>query len=74
MPATVFNDAQIDLLNMMKWVKTPETLSELKQAISDYFANKAKEEMDRLWAEGIMTEDKVESFATLHERTPYHSN
>lgn len=71
MAATVFNDAQVDLINMMQWVKTPEALADLKQAISDSFAKKVKEEMDRMWENGEMTQDKVDSFATLHERTPY---
>lgn len=71
MEHTVFNEAQLDILNMMQWVKSPESLSDLKQAISDFFAKKAKEEMDALWANGTMTQEKFDSFATLHERTPY---
>ena len=71
MEHTVFNEAQLDILNMMQWVKSPEALIDLKQAISDFFAKKAKEEMDALWANGTMTQEKFDSFATLHERTPY---
>lgn len=71
MAATVLNDAQIDLLNMMQWVKGPEALADLKQVISDFFAKKAKEEMDKMWANGKMTEEKFDNFETLHERTPY---
>lgn len=71
MAATVLNDAQIDILNMMQWVKSPEALTDLKQVISDFFARKAEDEMNDLWARGEMTQEKFESFATLHERTPY---
>lgn len=71
MAATVLNNAQIDLLNMMQWVKSPEALAELKQTISDYFAKKAKAEIDKMWASGKMTQEKFNSFETLHERTPY---
>ena len=71
MAATVFNKAQIDLLNMMQWVKSPETLADLKQAISDFFAKKAKDEIDKMWANGKMTQEKFDNFKTLHERTPY---
>ena len=42
MAATVLNDAQIDILNMMRWVKSDETLNDLKQAISDFFAKKLR--------------------------------
>lgn len=71
MAATVFNKAQIDLLNMMQWVKSPETLADLKQAISDFFAKKAKDEIDKMWANGKMTQETFDKFKTLHERTPY---
>ena len=48
MAATVLNEAQIDIHNMMQWVKSPEALADLKQAISDFFAKKAKEEIDAM--------------------------
>ena len=71
MEATVFNQAQMQLLEMMSFVRTPESLADLKQVISDYFARKAQEEIDRLWEIGELTEEKVESFRQLHERTAY---
>ncbi len=71
MAATVFNEAQVDLINMMQWVKSPEALADLKQAISDFFAKKVQEEIDGMWERGEMTQERVDSFATLHERTPY---
>lgn len=45
MAATVLNEAQIDILNMMQWVKSPEALADLKQAISDFFAKKPKKKL-----------------------------
>ena len=71
MAATVFNQAQLELLDMMQWVKSPEALAELKQVISDFFAKKGQEELDAMWDRGEMTEEKLKNFETLHERTPY---
>ena len=71
MAATVFNQAQLELLDMMQWVKSPEALAELKQVISDFFAKKGQEELDAMWERGEMTEEKLQRFETLHERTPY---
>lgn len=71
MQITVFNQAQLELLDMMSFVDNPEMLAQLKQAISDYFARQAENEIDRLWHEGELDETKVESFRRLHERTPY---
>ena len=71
MEATVFNEAQLEVLRMMSVFNTPEAVKDLKQSISNYFAQKADEEIERLWDEGILTDAKVESFRTLHERTAY---
>lgn len=71
MEATVFNQAQMQLLEMMSFVQSPESLADLKQVISDYFAKKAQEEIDRLWETGELDDEKVEGFRHLHERTAY---
>mgnify|MGYP006873000129 FL=1 len=71
MEATVFNQAQLDLLRMMSLVKTDETMSELKAVIARYFAQKARLEMQKMWENGEMYEEKFNSFRNLHERTPY---
>ncbi len=71
MQTTIFNNAQMELLDMMSFVDSPEMLAQLKQAISDFFARRAGEEIDRLWDTGALDEQKVESFRNLHERTPY---
>lgn len=71
METTVFNAAQLQLLDMMSFVDSQDTLAQLKQAISDFFAKQAKEEIDRLWENGDLTDERVESFRSLHERTPY---
>ena len=72
METTVFNQAQLELLRMMSFVRTPEALADLRKAVADYFARRVDEEIDRLWASGELTEAKVESFRHLHERTPYN--
>ena len=71
MEPTVLNDAQLELLKMMSFFSTPEALRDLKQAISNYFAKKAEDEIDRLWENGTLTDAKVNGFRNLHERTPY---
>lgn len=71
MGATVFNQAQMQLLEMMPFVSTPESLADLNKVISDYFAQQAQREIDRLWETGELNESKVESFRALHERTHY---
>lgn len=71
MASTVLNEAQLELLKMVATFDTPEAVADLKQAVSNYFAQKANEEIDKLWADGTLTDAKVADFRNLHERTPY---
>lgn len=69
--AATLNQAQLQILDMMSFIKSEGTLKELKQIISDFFAQQAQEEINRLWESGDLNKEKVESFRKLHERTPY---
>ena len=71
MQTTSLNNAQLEILDMMSFVKSQEALADLKQAISNYFASELEKEMNRMWETGEITEEKVENFRTIHERTPY---
>lgn len=69
---TTFNEAQLQMLDLMSFVKTQQGLEDLKLAVSNYFAEKAERELDDMWDSGQLDEDKIESFRHLHERTPYN--
>lgn len=69
--ATTLNEAQLQILDMMSFIKSEETLNDLKKVISDFFAKQAQDEIDRLWEIGELNETKVEGFRKLHERTSY---
>lgn len=68
---SVFTPAQLEIIDMMSFAKTNETLAQLKQVISDFFLQQAQKEIDKMWESGEMTEEKLESFRYLHERTAY---
>lgn len=42
----------------------------MKKVISDNFVQMA--ELDRMWNEGTLNEECIESFRHFHERTPYN--
>ena len=46
--ATVFNDAQLYLLELFSRVKTDEELNEIKDLISDYYFKKTEAAWNRL--------------------------
>lgn len=68
---TSFNKAQLDLLGMMAHIKSEKTLNELRDVVRQFFAKKAEETINEMWADGTLNDEKVESFRNLHERTPY---
>ena len=46
----IFNEAQLELLNVLADVKDEAELMALKHAISEFFARRADEEMEKLWS------------------------
>ena len=71
MERTVFNEAQIEMLGALSAIKSDADLMALKQAISEFFANRADEEMEKLWDNGTWNEQTLEDMRTAHFRTPY---
>lgn len=71
MSRTIFNSAQLELLNIMANIKSDEELIALKHAISEFFAKRADEEMEKLWESGAWNEQTLKDLKTNHFRTPY---
>lgn len=65
------NRAQGEILNMMSFLKDENTYIMLKKVISDFFAQKADEELTKMWNNGSLNNSKIESFRYLHQRTAY---
>lgn len=61
----------MELLGMMSHIKSEKTLRELRLVVSQFFAQKAEDAINEMWADGTLNDEKVESFRNLHERTPY---
>ena len=51
--------AQMDFLQLLEHIKTTEELEELSQVVSDFYACKAKEGMNRLWKTGRWSKKKT---------------
>lgn len=71
MERTVFNQAQIEMLGALSAIHSEADLYALKLAISEFFANRADEEMEKLWADGSWNEQTLMDLRTAHYRTPY---
>lgn len=66
------NPTQLHLLKMFSFAKSEQALDDLKVALSDYFAKKVEDGMDRLWDEGLWDDNKNEEILRQHLRTPYN--
>ena len=66
------NQVQQQILDMLSFIKALDPLWNLNKVISDNFVQMADDELDRMWNEGTLNEERIESFRHLHERTPYN--
>ena len=65
------HQAQVGILRLLGRMKTLDEVHELRQIISNYYAQKATEEMDKLWESGQWSEEKNNAVLNEHLRTPY---
>ena len=72
MERTVFNNAQLEILDLMSYVESESTLNEIRDMLSRYFAEKAQKVIDKLWEAGTINDTVVEGWKTEHMRTPYN--
>ena len=71
--STELNRAQLSILRLLGRMKTLEQVEELRQVISNYYAQKATDEMDKLWDSGEWSEAKNNAILKEHLRTPYEA-
>ncbi len=71
MERTIFNKAQLEMLDIMAGIRTEEELNALKHTISEFYAKRADEEMEKLWESGQWNEQTLKELGEAHYRTPY---
>ena len=55
----------------MASVQNEDEIEAIKNLIAQYFANKALDAIDKNIADGLYTQDTINSWANEHNRTPY---
>lgn len=73
MNSTIFTPAQLELLDAFAYIKSEDELFALKHAISEFFAKRADEEMEKLWQTGKWNQQTLDDLRKTHLRTPYKS-
>lgn len=69
--STVFNPAQLYLLEMFSRVKTEKQLLEIKDVLAEYFAKKVEDGIAELESKGLWGREQSDAVAKEHLRTPY---
>ena len=65
------NPAQYELLNVLSCVNKEEDVAELKTVIVQFLNSRLQKEIDRLWDNGTLTEEKVAAWGDEHMRTDF---
>lgn len=71
MEATMLNPAQIMILESFASAKSQEEMDELMNMLRNFYAMKLDKELERLWDEGILNQEKLDELKDQHLRTPY---
>ena len=66
MERTVFNAAQLQILDLMSYVESEDTLNEIRDMLSNYFAQKAEKAIDKLWDSGQINDSTIEGWKKEH--------
>ena len=71
MQTTIFNQAQMHVLNMASHIKTDRELERLKDQLAKFYATLVDDEMEQLWESGEWNEEKLAELKSSHLRTKY---
>lgn len=62
---------QIQMLELVSHVQSQQEMDDIRRILAQYFAKKAEEEIDRLWDDGVINDNVIESWKNEHMRTSY---
>ncbi len=69
--AKSLTNLQLEILKLYSYELPESQLIEIKNILAKYFADKASDEMDRLWGENGWTDQTMEDWSNEHMRTKY---
>lgn len=62
---------QMQMLELVSHVRSEQEMDDIRRMLAQYFANKAEDEIDKLWEDGVINNNVIESWKNEHMRTPY---
>ena len=67
------NPAQRIIIESFAATRDEEELNALMDVLRDFYANRLKREMQRLWDNGTLNQSTLDTLANEHLRTPYRA-
>lgn len=71
MQVASINPAQRMIIESFAATKDEQELNDLMDMLRDFYANRLKREMQRLWDNGSFDQQRLDAMAQEHNRTPY---
>jgi len=68
---TTFNHAQYEVINAMSCISSEEDLKILKDLLVHFLNSRLQNELNRLWDEGSLSQERIDAMSKEHLRTPY---
>lgn len=69
MKSMSLNPSQLCLLETFSRIESQEEADELSRVIRDFYARKLDEELDHLWHDGTLNQQKLDEYRGQHFRT-----
>ena len=71
MVTTQLNAAQLNVLNLMSYIDTDQEQKELQDILLQFYRNKSDALLLQFQHDNNITQETLDEWANLHERTPY---
>ena len=71
MQVNTLNQSQMMILESFAGAQDEEEVNDLMDVLRVFYAQRLEKEMQRLWDNGTLDEDKLEQLRGEHLRTPY---
>lgn len=68
---TAFNLAQYEVINAMACLTSEEDVRSLKDVLVQFLNSRMQKELNRMWDEGLLTQEKLDEMGKEHLRTAY---
>ena len=69
--ATLLNPAQLNILRLMSYIDTEQEQNELQDILLQFYRQKTDRLLQQFQKENNITQQTLDEWSNLHERTPY---